>query len=65
MTPLEALKIDEVAQRLRVRRDTVYGLIKAGLLQAFKLYGTHGEYRVSSTALADYIARQETQSRQL
>jgi excisionase family DNA binding protein len=52
---LKALKVSEVAQELRVDRDTVYRLIKSGKLSAFRV-GTRS-WRIERRDLDDFIAR--------
>ncbi|MDU6203252.1 MAG: helix-turn-helix domain-containing protein, partial [Flavonifractor plautii] len=54
-TNCELLMIPETAARLRVNKNTVYGLIKKGYLKSIKL----GCRKVSVRALAEFIERCE------
>ena len=52
----EWLTVDEVATELRVRRETIRALIRAGQLRAARI----GKgYRISREALAEYLKRAE------
>jgi excisionase family DNA binding protein len=48
---------EEAAQALRVGRSKIYELMRSGELRSVKIGGSR---RVSVTALAEYVARLET-----
>jgi excisionase family DNA binding protein len=49
-------KVPEVAKMLRLRRDTVTGLIRRGELAAFNVgSGGRAQYRVSQQALDEFV----------
>ena len=50
--------LDEVARLLRVNKETVRRILRAGELQGF-LTRKHGSWRVTQTALNEYIKRSE------
>lgn len=52
--PFEVLTVIEVAETLRVSKMTVYRLIQAGTLPAFK-FGSRGVLRVPTKAVIEYI----------
>lgn len=60
-TTPKMLTVAETAERLNISADLVRSLIANGSLVASR-YSARGHYRVSETALADFIARREAAS---
>lgn len=56
---MNALTVTTVAERLDASKETARRLIKTGALQAFRLSGARGPWRVTEEDLAAYIERQK------
>ena len=54
---LEFYLVDEVAQKLRVNKMTIYRYIKAGRLDAFK-FGK--EFRIKTAAFEQFLKKHQT-----
>ena len=54
----DMLTVRQVADLLRIGRNTAYELVRAGLVPSVKI---GRQIRVSKQAVIDYIARAETQ----
>lgn len=52
--------VEQIAERLQYHKETIRQEIRAGRLRAVRIPPGRGEYRVSSTDLADYLHRMAT-----
>lgn len=57
------LTLADVAETLNISASQTYALVRSGDLPAIKI-GGRGQWRVESTALEEYIARQYQQTRE-
>lgn len=62
MTP-RFLTLADVAETLNISASQTYALVRSGDLPAIKI-GGRGQWRVESSALEDFIARQYEQTRE-
>lgn len=61
--PPRFLTLADVAETLNISASQTYALVRSGELPAIKI-GGRGQWRVESTALEEYIARQYEQTRE-
>ena len=60
-TQPQLLSLREAASRLRLSTATVRGLVQGGLLRCVRIH-ERGHYRVSETAIAEFISQRDSET---